>query len=203
MPEDNAARGGTRWWRFALSTGIALAGLGVLLAGMSGGALAATFTISGTEYKISADQLRGTGVVQYGSVNTDNGTATPVFVNGFRTVSADNFCQSFVVRSAPFVGDFTMVIASPGRSGFTASNLVIASRQLGGDLSMTGVQLGGDAAKVVKGPPGATGYPGSFSIQADGLGLDHVRQVALSTTAATLNLNQVNITAQPGDHECF
>jgi hypothetical protein len=196
-------RAGTRWSRFILMFALGAVGSGVLVTGMSQGAIAASFTVSGTSYKISADELRGQGVVQYGAVDQAADQSYPVFVTGFGSVEADNFCQTFVVKGTPVLGDITVRIAAEGQRGFSADNLVIGIQELSGDLTLKNVELGHDAGQFDKGPAGVQGQPGSFGIQSDGLVIGQVRQSALSTTAATLRLNQVKITTANGQHECF
>ena len=196
-------RGRTRWRRFLLTFTFGATVAAVLLTGMSSGAIAASFTVSGATFKISATELRGQGVVQYGTVDQSAGNAYPVLATGFVKVEADNFCQSFVVHSVPVFNDLTIRITAPGQTGFSADNLVIGSQSLTGNLTMSNVQLGHDAGQLDNGPPGVHGLAGSFGIQASGLTLDQLQEVSTSTTAATLRLNRVQISALGGTHECF
>jgi hypothetical protein len=200
---DDLVQGRTRWRRFILTFVLAMGAVGVLLGGMANGAIAASFTISGGAFKISADQLHGTGAVQYGSVDQKGGQATPVLVVGFRGAQMDNFCQSVVLPSVPGVGEMTIRITTPDKKGFAASNLLVGIQDASGNMTLTNVEIGADAGALTKGPPGGHGTPGSFGIQSDELAFDQLRQVAVSTTAGTLQLNQVRMSAEAGRHECF
>lgn len=195
--------GRTRWRVFALVFVVGLAGIGVMVTGLSQGALAASFAVSGTSYKATADNLDAQGVVQYGSVDQSADEAHPVIVNGFRKATLGNFCQSFVVPGLPGVGDITVRIATPGASGMNADNMVIGVEEVQGDLTLGNVQIGRDSGKFDNGPSGLQGAPGGFGIQADTAHISHLRQVAWSTTASTLRLNQVKINATAGRNECF
>lgn len=195
--------GRTRWRLFTLVLAGGLAGIGVMFAGLSQGALAASFAVSGTSYKASAENLNAEGVVQYGSVDRSADEANPVMVNGFRKASLDDFCQSIVVPDLPGIGDITLRIVTPGDSGMTADNLVLGIEEVSGDLTMENVEIGRDAGEFDKGPEGLQGDPGAFGIQADSAHISHLEQVAWSTTASTLRLNHVQISAEAGRDECF
>ncbi len=207
-PNDGQAeepgRGRTRWGRFGLVMGVGVLGIGALFTGLSQGALAASFSISGVSYKASADKLSAEGVVQYGSVDRSANKAHPVLVNGFRDATLDNFCQSFVVPDIPGVGDMTVRIEAPGKGGFQAKNLVIGVDTVTGDLTLNNVEIGRDAGNLTKGPSGVGGESGAFGIQADSATIADLRQVAWSTTASTLRLNDVKITTSTGrEAACF
>lgn len=196
----NTDRGRTRWRRFAAVTATGAGALALLMTGVANGSIAASFAVSGTAYKASASLLKGNGVVQYGSLDDSAGPARPVVVNGFKTAQMSDFCQSINVP-VPVLGDSTIRITAPGPGGMTATNLVLALDWASGDMTLTGADLGVDAGELTKGP--SQGAGGTFGIQADGLEMRNLRQVAWSTTASTLRLNQVRISAHPGRAECF
>jgi hypothetical protein len=202
MAADNTI-GHTRWTVFVSVVLVGVVGIGMVFTGLAQGALAASFAVSGTSYKATADNLSAEGVVQYGSVDRSAGTAHPVLVNGFRRARLDNFCQSIVVPSVPGIGDITVRIATPGPAGMTAENLVLGIGNVTGDLTLNNVEIGRDAGTFDSGPPGLQGRPGTFGIQADSIRIAHLQQVAWSTTASTLHLNQVRINASAGHNECF
>lgn len=66
-------RGGTRWKRFAVVMVPSVAATAAIGVGLAQGALAASFSISGQEFKVKADSLVGTNFVQYGSVDSRQG----------------------------------------------------------------------------------------------------------------------------------
>src|SRR5699024_600650 len=130
MVGEEAASGRTRWRIFAVVLVCGLAGVGVMFAGLSNGALAASFSVSGTSYKATADELNATGVVQYGSVDRSSDNEHPVMVNGFKEAQLDNFCQSILLSDLPGVGEMTLRIAAPGEAGMTADNLVLGVQEV-------------------------------------------------------------------------
>ena len=194
---------GTRWKRFTAVFALSGAGAAVLLTGLAQGALAASFTVSGNNFKVSADQLNGSGFAQFGSVDRGANKDHPVAVSAFRTASLNNFCQSVVVPGMPGVGELSINITAPGSSGMTAENLVVNLEQLNADLTLGNPQIGVDASKISKGPGGVTGAPGSFGLQSDNARLDKLRQTAWSTAASTLRFNGMNLSVSAGRHECF
>lgn len=196
-----AVSGKTRWRLFGLLLLVMLLLMGLLLVALQKGALAASFTVSGVTYKASADRFNADGVAQYGSVDQSAKAAHPVFVNGFKDASANNFCQSFEVP-VPVVGSMTVRIDAPGQNGFAAQNLVLGIDNVSGDISFDNVEIGRDAGDLNKGPhPNA--QAGTFGIQSDELHIDHLHQEAWSTTAGSLKLNSVGIKSQAGHHDCF
>jgi hypothetical protein len=158
---------------------------------MSQGVLAASFTVSGTSFKISADGLRGSGFVLYGGAERTADKAVPVAVVGFRSVVLDNFCQSVFLSRVPLVGDVTLRMTSTGMT------------DLGGDLTLITPELGVDAARLAKGPPGARGEPRSFGMQADEARAASPRMIAWSAAAQTISLKNLALSMRTGRHECF
>lgn len=200
---EGGSGGRTRWKRFAAVMVLGGLGAGVLTVGLSQGALAASFTVSGTPYKAAIDKLDATGVVQYGDIDRSAHGAHPVLVNGFRHATADNFCQSILMPGVPGLGDVTIRLTAPGRNGFNADNLVLGVQDVDADLTLTNVEIGRDSGALDKGPGNAKGVSGGFGIQADSAELTNVRQLAWSTTASTLRLNQVGIHVSAGKNECY
>ncbi|TWP53747.1 cholesterol esterase [Lentzea tibetensis] len=195
--------GRTRWSRFVGVLGAGAVGAGFLLFGMSQGALAASFAVSGSSFKVSADGLRGDGFVQFGSVDAGSGQAHAVAVNGFRKATLDSFCQSVFMGSLPLVGDVTMKITAAGNGSMTADNLVVGLTDLNGDLTVTNPQIGVDAGQVDKGPEGLKGTPGAFALQADSAVIGSARLVAWSTTAQTIRFKGLGLSVRQGKQECF
>ncbi|MBB5957173.1 hypothetical protein FHS29_003766 [Saccharothrix tamanrassetensis] len=202
MPEPRAG-GRTRWLRFIAVLCTGLAGAAVLLVGLSQGALAASFAVSGTSFKISADKLEGTGFVQFGGVDQGAGAAHPVAVSAFRTVVLDNFCQSVALRGLPLVGDVTLRMESGGPGGMSATDIVMGVEALSGDLTLVNPQIGVDAGHVTKGPAGVVGQPGGFAQQADKATIVMPREVAWSAAAHTLRLANLKMTLHTGSGECY
>lgn len=204
MVEVAAEQGGrTRWRRFLAVLAAGGVGAGALMVGMSQGALAASFAVSGSSFKVSADTLKGQGLVQFGGLDQGSGASHPVVVNGFRSATLDNFCQSVFMPRLPVVGDLTLRITAGGPGGMAADNLVVGLSELAGDLTLDGPQIGVDAGQLTKGPAGTRGIPGTFGIQADSASIRALRQTAWSTTAQTIRFKGMGLSLKPGRSECF
>ena len=54
----------------------AVVAAGAIVLGMANGAIAASFSVSGSQFKVSADTLDGTGFVQYGGFAQEKGART-------------------------------------------------------------------------------------------------------------------------------
>jgi hypothetical protein len=196
--------GGTRWRRFGAMMALGLlaaTGVGTLV---SQGALAASFTVSGQQFKVSADTMDGTGFVNYGSIDgTARNQAEPVAIAAMKTATLHNMCQS-VVTTLPLVGDITLVIhAGQGGTPVTADNLFVDMTQMNGDATFTNIEIGNDASKLNKGPSTAKGQQDMFAQQADTIHVDNLRQVAWASNAGVFRLNGMNMSVQNGKHECF
>ncbi len=195
--------GRTRWARFVGVLGIGAVGAGVLLVGMSQGALAASFAVSGTNFKVAASNLEGKGFVQFGGVDAGAGKVHVVAVSGFRSATLDKFCQSVFVPGMPIVGDVTMRITAADQDGMSADHLVVGLTDLNGDLVLGNPEIGIDANKVTKGPDNLRGLPGSFGLQADTANITSLQQTAWATTAQTIRFKGMNLTIRQGKQECF
>jgi hypothetical protein len=172
---------------------------GFIVFGMANGAIAASFAVSGQQFKVSADHLHGTGFVQYGgAVRESNGTVHPVAVSGIAEASLTNLCQSVKVPGAPIV---LTINAGGGGSPATAKGLLLDLTELQGDATFTKIQIGRDASTL----DGSKGAAGSFGQQAEAIDIDGLRQVAWSTTAGTFTLNGLRLKVNVGDaaKECF
>lgn len=205
MAEDESS-GRTRWTRFVAVFGIGAVGAGVLMFGMSQGALAASFAVSGSNFKVSASKLTGTGFVQFGGVDVGSGKAHPVAVNGFQTATLDKFCQSVFVPGVPLVGDVTMRITAADAGGMVADNLVVNLTDLTGDLTLDKPQIGVDAGQMAEkgsGPAGLKGESGGFGLQAASATINGLKQTAWSTTAQTIKFTGMGLTVREGREECF
>jgi hypothetical protein len=174
---------------------------GAIVLGMANGAIAASFTVSGSTFKVSADVLDGDGFVQYGGVVEDKaGHKHPVAVSGIKSATLTNLCQSV---AAP--GGISLVIRA-GRDTnhpVTATNLLIDMAQLSGDAEFTKIDIGVDASSLKNGPDGAVGAPGGFGQQAEHVKITGLRQVAWSTSAGTFKLNGLDLGISLTGEQCF
>ncbi|WP_432832324.1 DUF6230 family protein [Dactylosporangium sp. CA-092794] len=210
--QGSAVRGRTRWKRFA--TVVVPAGFiaGAIVFGQATGAIAASFSVSGQQFKVSADRLEGTGFVQYGGVATEKGgdprnPADPknhlVAVSGIASAKLYNLCQSVRIPNLPA----SMVIRA-GRDAnhpAEATDLLIDMSSLKGDATFGNIQIGIDASDLSKGGANAKGLQGSFAQQADSVTITGLKQVAWSTTAGTFKLTGLDLGISTGSNpeECF
>lgn len=199
--QSSVVRGRTRWRRFAVVTVPAVAAVGAILVGMANGAIAASFAVSGSTFKVSADLLDGTGFVQYGGVVHDKaGHLHPVAVSAIKSAKLTKLCQSVV---AP--GGISLVIragADPDNP-VTATDLLIDMTQLSGDASFTNISIGQDASTLDKVPGLPVGQAGGFGQQADHVKITGLRQVAWATSAGTFNLNGLDLHLSLTGEQCF
>ena len=97
---ESLARGGTRWKRFAVVMVPSVAATAAIGVALSQGALAASFSVSGQQFKVTAD--RSTPPASFSTArSTPKGAATsPVTVVGIDNAKITNLCQSVVVPVA-------------------------------------------------------------------------------------------------------
>jgi hypothetical protein len=197
--KQGRVRGRTRWRPFAivLSAGLVLSV--VMLAGVANGAVAASFAVSGSPFKVSASKLSGTGFVQYGDiVKKKDGTVVHVAVSGIADVTElDNLCQSVV---GP--GGISLVIHAGKTTPVTAKNLVIDLDQLTGNAEFHNIDIGQDASTLSP-AGGPNGEAGGFGQHADSVTITDLHQVAWSTSAGTFNLNGLDLHISLTGEQCF
>ena len=191
-----AAQGRVRLRRFAaLGVPAAVAG-GALVVLTAQGVLAAQFAISGMPFTVTAKQLTGYGMQQYGALDntaphspnlTDENGQELVFVSAIRQAQLTDLCQSV---SLGFVS--LVIRAGSGSSPVTASNLIVDSDQLTGDAKFTNLSVDQDASTLTE-VPGNTGPLGTFGQQADKVVIKNLRQNNWATTASTFTLPGMSI----------
>lgn len=197
-----AATGGTGWKRFSLALIPALAGAGILVGLTAQGSIAASFAVSGDNFKVAADELDGTGFAQYGDIATSaDDSQHPVAVSVIDDAELSNLCQS-VLMDTP-VGEVTLVVkAGQGDTPAKAENMVIDVEQLSGDAEFSNMEIGRDAS-TLENATGSTGEVGGFGQQADTVNITDLKQTAWSVNAGTFKLTGLQLNVKPGNHECF
>ncbi|MEV0600921.1 MULTISPECIES: DUF6230 family protein [Streptomyces] len=204
---ESLARGGTRWKRFAVVMVPSVAATAAIGVALSQGALAASFSVSGQQFKVATDRLDGTGFVQYGAVDAQKGgKQIPVAVSAFSSAKIKNLCQSVVVP-VPVFGDVSMKLqAGGGDTPVEAKNLYIDLDQLEADATFNNINIGVAAGSTSKGPgikKGDKADPGSFAQEADTAVLTGVKQTAWATTAGTFKLSGLKMKVSAGKNECY
>ena len=200
--------GKTRWKRFAVVMVPTLAATAAVGVSVAQGALAASFSVSGSQFKVSAGSLTGQGFTQYGTVLTEqNGTPVPVAVSGFTSATINNLCQSVIVP-IPVLGDYTLKITAgqDPSNPVKASNLYIDMTNLKADTAtFNNINIGVAVGGITKGTvnPTQTVDPSGFAQEADSATLTGVQQTAWATSAGTFSLNGMNLSLSSGDSACF
>ncbi|MEU9290634.1 DUF6230 family protein [Streptomyces sp. NPDC048275] len=187
----------------------ATAAIGVALAQ---GALAASFSVSGQSFKVTADQLVGTGFSQYGAIDSGytldgKKTAHPVAVSAFKNASITNMCQSVVTPDIPLLGSVSLTLKAGGNgTPVEADNLYIDVEDLQANATFTNIDIGVAAKDANKGPgikSGDTANPWGFAQQAEKAVLTDVKQTAWATTAGTFKLSGLKMSLSKGVKECY
>jgi hypothetical protein len=182
----------------------ATAAIGVAL---SQGALAASFSVSGQQFKVTADKLEATGFTQYGALDSTKKGNKPVTVVGMDRAEITNLCQSVVVP-VPVFGDVSMKLSA----GAEADNPVVAKKiyidadDLYTNATFNNIDIGVSVDDTTKGPGPNKGdkyLPGSFAQQADSATMTDVKQRAWATTAGTFKLSGLHMAVKKGKHECY
>ncbi|MGW2652717.1 DUF6230 family protein [Streptomyces sp. NPDC001478] len=198
---------------------IATAAVGV---GLAQGALAASFSVSGQEFKVRADKLEGYDFVQYGNVATEQGAdpkvadgkAHPVAVSGFSKAYITNMCQSVVTPNLPFgLGTVTMRLEAggEGHDRVYAKDLYLDISELDGDAKFSKIDIGVATSSLKTDKPGSIGVqpgtqanPNGFAQRSEEAVLTGVRQKAWATTAGTFNLSGLKLRLSRGtSQECY
>jgi uncharacterized protein DUF6230 len=209
---ESQVRGGTRWKRFAVVMVPSVAATAAIGVALAQGALAASFSVSGQEFKVSADKLDGTGFTQYGAIDSGytldgQKTAHPVAVSAFDSAKITNMCQSVVTPNIPILGSVSLVLRAGTKTDVEASNLYIDVADLNADnAEFKNIDIGVAAGDVTKGPkPKANekANPYGFAQQADGAVLTGVKQTAWATTAGTFKLSNLSMKLYTGTKECY
>jgi|ERR1700761_663487 len=171
----------------------------VMMAGVAQGAVPVAFTISGSQFQISASQLNGTGFSQYAGVTTDSaGKQHNVAIANIANASLANLCQS-VVTETPLGKVGIMITAGGGGKPATATNLQIGMTDLKGDSSFGNIRIGVDASRVNTAEKGAAG---DFAQDSQTIKIDNLQQTSWSTQASVFNLTGMHVQVTDGT-TCF
>lgn len=214
---ESQVRGGTRWKRFAVVMVPSVAATAAIGVALAQGALAASFSVSGQQFKVTADQLHGDGFEQYGAIDpgyTLEGQKTvhPVAVSAFTDAQITNMCQSVVTPNVPFLGSVTLRLEAggAGHEKVQAHNLYIDVDDLNADATFHNIDIGVAAKDASKGPGmkggGEQANPYGFAQQAESADLSNVQQTAWATTAGTFKLSGLHMSLHKGDGkgiECY
>jgi hypothetical protein len=175
---------------------------------LSQGALAASFSVSGQQFTVSADHIEGTGFTQYGAVDKTADGAKPVTVVGMGDATITNLCQSVVIPVGAFgIDNVSMVLHAGGEGSkpVEAKTLYIDATDLSTNATFKDIDIGVSVDDTTKGPglhKGDIYKKGSFAQQATSVELTDVHQTAWATTAGTFKLSGLHMSVKKGKHEC-
>ncbi|MEU2179439.1 DUF6230 family protein [Streptomyces thermolilacinus] len=219
-------RGGTRWKRFAVVMVPSVAATAAIGVGMAQGALAASFAVSGQEFKVTANHLEGEGFAQYGGLDMgyadikegDKVVPRPVAISTFKDAWITDMCQSVVTPDVPVFGKITLKLTA-GTGAKTkdervyAHNLYLDVTDLDANAEFKNIDIGMAAKDTAPGTPFGRGpaikdkvNQNGFAQQAERATLTNVRQKAWATTAGTFKLTKLSMRLHKGDGpgvECY
>lgn len=202
---ESLARGGTRWKRFAVVMVPSVAATAAIGVALSQGALAASFSVSGQSFKLTADKIDATGFTQYGALDSTKAGAKPVTVVGMDKAEISNLCQSVVIP-VPVFGDVSMNLSAGRNSPVIAKKLFVDADELSANATFNNIDIGVSVDDTTKGPGPHKGdkyLPGSFAQQAESATMTDVKQRAWATTAGTFKLSGLHMSVKKGKHECY
>lgn len=205
-------RGGTRWRRFAVVMVPGVAASAAVGVAVAQGALAASFSVSGQQFKVQAGKMVGEDFVQYGALDQNSKGAHPVAVVGVNHATINNLCQSVVVP-IPLIGqDVTMKLTAGDKEAVDAKQLYIDAEALKADAQFEDIDIGVSVDDTLKGKGAGKGpgphagdkyVPGSFAQQAKRVTFTDAKQRAWATTAGTFTLKGLKMKVGFGKDECF
>jgi hypothetical protein len=207
--------GKTRWRRFAVVMVPTLAVTAAVGVSVAQGALAASFSVSGTQFKVSASSLTGKGFTQYGTVDVQGNSKgatgeVPVAVSGFNSATINDLCQSVIIPTP--LGDYTLTINAGGdpSNPVTATKLFIDMTDLKATTAtFNNINIGVAAGTITNttgdavNPSDNIGDGSGFAQEADSATLTGVQQTAWATSAGTFSLNGMHLNVASGDKPCF
>jgi hypothetical protein len=181
--------------------------------GLAQGALAASFSVSGQQFKVKASHLEGTGFAQYGGIDTVYETTegkkqkkVPVAISSFKDAEITDMCQS-VATPIPGIGTIYLRLEAGHDKPVTAENLYIDVAQLDANAKFEDIDIGVAVRDQNRGPAvkqGESVLPGGFAQQARKATLTNVEQTAWATTAGTFTLNGLSMKlGTSAKMECF
>lgn len=197
-----APAGRTRWRRFAIALIPGVAAAGVLLGGMQQGAVAASFAVSGSSFKLKNESLEGKGFQQFGTVDrTVEGKNVPVAVSVIGDATIQRLCQSTIIPT-PFGKAVLRLTAGADGRPVRATNLAIDADRLDADVTFHDIEIGRDASTLDR-VDGPRGEAGAFGLQSRAVKLTEVKNVAWATNAGTFTVPGLKMSVKFNGPECF
>ena len=215
-PTGKPVYGKTRWRRFGIILGPALAIVMLMMYLVATGVIAVSFAISGIPFKLSASNLSGNGFVQYATVdpvtNNSSGALVPaastqsvggttydaVTITVLQSASITNLHQTVCAPIPAPLGTIlphnkllVTIDAGGGGTPATATNLVVdAPLMNASQATFNSINIGQDLGNALGGSNN-----GSFSQAASSVSINDLVQLAIGTSAGTFTLNGLTLSA--------
>lgn len=206
--QGDPAYGRTNWRRFAVAVGVPTVVAGGLVVALASGALAASFSVSGTSFKLTADRLVGEGFTQYSKtlptkqVHPSTGKNYVVAaMSGIQSADIYNMCQS--VAAGPVI--LRIEAGTDPKKPAEAEDLLIGMSELSGDATFSDINIGQDASSLDADGAAEHGDVGGFGQQADSVTIVGLKQKAYMTSASTFKLTGMSLKLFIADSskECY
>jgi hypothetical protein len=199
--------GRTHWKRFAIGAVPTVVATAAVAVSMAQGALAASFSISGSDFKVSAGSLSGTGFANYATVDVSrNGKRIPVAVSALENAKITDMCQSVPV-DIPVLGTYTMTLKAGGSGkAVKAKDLYIDMTDLQAKSgTFRNVDIGVATGSITKGQvnPKDRVDPDGYAQQADSIEIIDAHQRVWATSAGTFELAGLHMGIVAGRDDCF
>lgn len=199
--------GKTHWKRFAVGAVPTVAATAAVAVSMAQGALAASFSISGADFKVSAGSLSGSGFANYATVDVaKNGKRVPVTVSALEKAKITDMCQSVPV-DIPVLGTYTMTLKAGGSgTAVKAEDLYIDMTDLRAtSATFNHVDIGVATGSITKGKVNPKDHvdPDGYAQQADSIEIIDAHQQVWATSAGTFELAGLHMNIEAGRHDCF
>ncbi|TJZ57486.1 cholesterol esterase [Streptomyces piniterrae] len=177
--------------------------VGAVVIALAQGAMAASFAVSGKNFKVSADEITGRGVSGFpSSLGSKDGKGHAVLLAGIESGTAKGVCLSMKQR-LPLVGEVSLIVRSGSHRPISGEHLVVNADALtSGGGRVTGVQAGRDAS-TLDATPGVSGPQGLFGVQARTALARDVRSTAWASNGGSLTLDKVEIELSHAGKECY
>ncbi|MFC7303569.1 DUF6230 family protein [Streptomyces monticola] len=198
-----APEGRTHWKRTAVMLVPGVLAVGAVVIALAQGAMAASFAVSGKNFKVSAEEITGQGISSFpSSIGSKDGKGHAVLLAGIKSGTAKGVCLSMKQR-LPLVGEVSLLVKSGAQRPIRGENLVVNADALtssGGRV--TGVQAGRDAS-TLDAAPGVSGPEGLFGVQAGTALARDVKSTAWASNGGSLTLDKVEIELSHDGKECY